>query len=111
MEAAEKLCDDILLINQGEKVLYGSLQEIKKTYGSNTIQLEYSGDAKYLNTLSEIESLNAYENYSELHLKKNVTPTALLKKLVDKLEIHRFQTAESSLNDIFIEIVKGKKDA
>jgi len=67
--------------------------------------------SKSLKELDEIENFNAYENYSELHLKKNVNPGIVLKKLVHKLEIHRFQTSESSLNDIFIEIVKGKENA
>ena len=111
MEAAEKLCDDILLINKGEKVLDGQLYDVRKKYGANTVQLEFSGDASYLKNLEEIEILNAYENYSELHLKKDVNTNALLKKLINKIEIHRFQTTESSLNDIFIEIVGGRKNA
>ncbi|MGI8542975.1 MAG: ABC transporter ATP-binding protein, partial [Aridibacter sp.] len=35
METAEKLCDDILLLNKSRKVLSGSLRQIKESYGKN----------------------------------------------------------------------------
>ena len=48
MEQAEKLCDQICLINEGEKVLDGSLKEIKANYGKNTVVMEYEGKANFL---------------------------------------------------------------
>jgi ABC-2 type transport system ATP-binding protein len=111
MEAAEKLCDDILLINEGKKVLDGPLAEIKKKFSSNSIQIEYTGDESQLKGLKEVDKINNYGNYVELQLSKDSNPQRLLKLLVDKVEIHRFQTAESSLNDIFIDIVGSRNDA
>jgi ABC-2 type transport system ATP-binding protein len=105
MEVAEKICDDILLINKGEKILAGDLLEIKKQYGSNAIQLEYDGDARFLSTLPIIEKIDNYGNYVDIRLKKDSTAQQLLRAIVDKIEIRRFQTTESSLNDIFIEVV------
>jgi ABC-2 type transport system ATP-binding protein len=105
MDAAEKLCDDILLINKGRKVLDGELIEIKKHHGTNAVQIEYDGNGDFMNELDMIENLDNYGNYVEVRLKKGVTSQQLLKALVDKVEIRRFQDTESSLNDIFIEIV------
>jgi ABC-2 type transport system ATP-binding protein len=107
MEVAEKICDDILLINKGQNVLSGDLGEIKKRYGSNAIQLEYDGDATFLNSLPIIDKIDNYGNYVDIRLKKEYTPQQLLKAVIDKIEVRRFQTKESSLNDIFIEVVEG----
>jgi ABC-2 type transport system ATP-binding protein len=108
MEVAEKICDDILMIDKGEKVLDGDLVGIKKQYGSNAIQLEYDGDIQFLNTLNMIEKIDNYGNYVEIHLRKENNSKQLLQALIDKIEVRRFQTTESSLNDIFIEVV-GRK--
>jgi ABC-2 type transport system ATP-binding protein len=108
MEVAEKICDDILLIDKGEKILAGDLSDIKRRYGSNAIQLEYVGDAGFLERIPLIEKIDNYGNYVDIRLKKEGTAQQLLKMLVDKIEIRRFQTTESSLNDIFIEVVGGK---
>ncbi|MFN2393373.1 MAG: ABC transporter ATP-binding protein, partial [Pyrinomonadaceae bacterium] len=35
METAEKLCDDIILINKSRKVVSGSLREVKASFGKN----------------------------------------------------------------------------
>ena len=108
MEVAEKICDDILLIDKGEKILDGELVGIKKKYGSNAIQLEYDGDIQFLNTLKMIEKIDNYGNYVDIRLRKENTSKQLLQALIDKIEVRRFQTTESSLNDIFIEVV-GRK--
>ena len=108
MEVAEKICDDILLIDKGEKVLDGELVGIKKKYGSNAIQLEYDGDIQFLNSLKMIEKIDNYGNYVDIRLRKENTSKQLLQALIDKIEVRRFQTTESSLNDIFIEVV-GRK--
>ena len=108
MEVAEKICDDILLIDKGAKILAGDLVNIKKQYGSNAIQLEYDGDARFLNSLTMIEKIDNYGNYVDIRLKKENTAQQLLQAIVNKLEIRRFQTTESSLNDIFIEVVGSK---
>ena len=43
METAERLCNDIVLINKAEKVLGGSLREVKESYGRNLIALRGEG--------------------------------------------------------------------
>jgi len=107
MEVAEKVCDDILLINKGQNVLSGDLADIKKRYGTNAIQLEYDGDASFLHSLPLIDKIDDYGNYVDIRLKKDSTAQQLLKAVVDKIEVRRFQSKESSLNEIFIEVVEG----
>lgn len=46
MELAERLCDDICMINRSNKVLDGTLREIKRSFGRNAVALRLEGDGK-----------------------------------------------------------------
>jgi len=104
MEQAEQICDSILLINAGKKVLSGSLSEIRNGASRNII-LDYDGDGGILQNLPGIERVNDAGKHAELTLMPGTNSQAILKLLVDKLDIRRFDTSEASLHDIFIQAV------
>jgi len=56
MEAAEKLCDEVLMINKGKKVLDGELKKIQTEYGKNSIHLEFDGDGKFIQSLPMVKN-------------------------------------------------------
>ncbi len=106
METAEKLCDDILLINKGRKVIDGSLREIKESYGTNIVALRCTGGiaSKGLDGLADRVIEHADEK--EVFLAKGVSPKQLLGKLVASgSEVTKFELIEPSLNDIFLDNV------
>ncbi len=107
MDAAEKICDHVYLINKGEKILDGALNDIQQQYGRNSVQLEYKGDGRIIEQLPIVEKFNDFGNFVELQLKPENTVNDLLKALIDKIEIYRVQAKRSSLNEIFINLVKG----
>jgi ABC-2 type transport system ATP-binding protein len=107
METAEKLCDEILMINQGKKVLDGPLTEIQNQYGSNSIHLEYEGNHHTFENEQLIQTVDDFGNYAEIKLRDGVSPQDLLRYLIDKIKISRFETRKSSLNEIFIQQVEG----
>ena len=109
MEQAEKLCDQICLINEGEKILDGDLKGIKANYGKNTIVLEYEGEAQFLQDREIVESYDDYGRYVEIHPSSGVTPQIILKRATQEVEIFRFELVEPSLNEIFIQTVKKGK--
>ena len=55
MEQAEKLCDEICLINRGKNILSGNLAQIKKNFSKNTVLLQYEGDGGIFKDLEEIK--------------------------------------------------------
>ena len=115
MDQAEKLCDDICLINRGKVVLQGELSEVKQRYSRNAVILEFSGEADQIKQFPFIQKINEYSNYMDIRLTEDATPQDLFKALADtRIQIKRFEAAETSLNDIFIEIVgdtKNEKDS
>ena len=110
LDAAEKLCDDILLINKGQKVLDGDLATIKRSYGRNAIQIEYDGDGDFLKSQSMVEKYDDYGNYVEVILKDDSDSNQLLKVLVEKFKIRRFECSVSSLKEIFLANVREGQD-
>jgi ABC-2 type transport system ATP-binding protein len=110
MDQAEKLCDQICLINKGKVVLEGSLESIKNEYSHNAIILEYSGNANFINKIPSVQKTDDYGNYMEIRLHEQANSDELFRALaVSDLKVKKFETAETSLNDIFIEIVGGQK--
>ncbi len=107
MDTAEKLCDDILLINKSEKVLSGSLREIKESYGRNIVALRCDGGGDLLGDESVVAKVIDHSDEKEVFLRKGADPQELLKKLVDSgAGVTKFELIEPSLNDIFIDKVK-----
>ena len=110
MDQAEKLCDHICLINKGKVVLEGPLETVKEKYSHNAIILEYSGEAGFISRLPLVQKTDEYGNYMEIRLKDQADSQELFKVVAaSELRVKKFETAETSLNDIFIEIVGGQK--
>jgi ABC-2 type transport system ATP-binding protein len=108
METAERLCNDILLINKSKKVLAGSLREVKESYGRNVISLRVSGGEAVLGDRSLVARVVEHSDEQEIELVDGTDPQTLLKKLIESgAEISKFEKVEASLNDIFIEQVGG----
>jgi ABC-2 type transport system ATP-binding protein len=108
METAERLCDDIILINKSRKVIGGSLREVKQSFGKNLIALRSEGGGAVLEDRSLIAKITEHADEREIELAANADAQILLKKLIDNgATISKFEQVEPSLNDIFIEKVKG----
>ncbi|HLI34812.1 MAG TPA: ATP-binding cassette domain-containing protein [Terriglobia bacterium] len=106
MEQVEMMCDSICLINAGQKVLDGELQEIKRQYGKNTVRIEYCGDENFLDQPAIIERINRHGAMVEAKLRAGADPQEILKTAVERgVRIRRFELVEPPLNDIFIEKV------
>lgn len=107
MEQAEQICDRVLLINKGHKILDGTLREVKST-GPNTVIVDYDGgDGRAFAGLPGVTRVNDAGKHAELTLTDTADHQALLKQLVERINIRRFDTREPSLHEIFVRAVGG----
>lgn len=103
MNQVEELCDRILMINNGNSVLYGNLTEIKSRYRSHSVILDFEGE---LAQIQGVTLKRTHKGYVELVLDGNITPKQVLERLVSTgIVINRFEVATPSLNEIFLEVV------
>jgi len=106
MEQVEMMCDAICLINHGRSVLAGDLRAIKKSYGKNTVRIEYSGDDSFLDLPESVEKINHFGAAVEAKLRPGADPQEILKAAVARgVRLSRFELVEPPLHDIFIEKV------
>jgi len=106
METAEKLCNEILLINNGLEVTSGDLADIKRQFGGNNIKLQFSGNSEFLKSFPDVIHYESYSNYAEVQLNNDISPSEFLHKIIDKIEIKHFSVIEPTLNKIFIDLIK-----
>lgn len=102
MNTAEKLCDRIFMIFNGNKVLDGTLDEIQSRYGSNTVRLRTAGGSSVLTGLPEVEAFNDDGRLQQVRLRGDAQ--AFLRRLVERTTVYQFELARPSLHDIFVEI-------
>ena len=106
----EEFCKDIVIINKGDVVLSGDLDNIKREFGKN--QLVVSAVDKTLDDLENIinehmsDILEITGRTKEELIIKNVADVSrkqiLSKFISENIEIERFETYKPSLNDIFV---------
>lgn len=105
MEQVEQMCDEICLFNKGRAVLNGNLREIKQSFGKNTINLEFEGNASFLNSLGNVRINNRSNNFAEIRVLDGQNMQDILKTAITHAEIYRFERVEPSLQEIFISTV------
>ena len=107
MEIAEKLCDDVCMINRAHKVLDGRLREIRRSFSRNAVALQFAGGDGLLNDSTLIANVRQHDEEFEVLMAPGASPQALLKRLVDAgAVVTKFELVEPTLHDIFIEKVR-----
>ena len=107
MEIAEKLCDDVCMINRAHKVLDGRLREIRRSFSRNAVALQFAGGDGLLDDSSLIANVRQHDEEFEVLMAPGASPQALLKRLVDSgAMVTKFELVEPTLHDIFIEKVR-----
>ncbi|MGI8734936.1 MAG: ABC transporter ATP-binding protein [Pyrinomonadaceae bacterium] len=104
MEVAEKICDDIGLLNRSLKVLDGRLREIKESFGRNSVALRVEGGDAVLRDTALVSKLERHSDQVEILLAPGASAQDLLRRLVAAgATVSKFEMIEPSLNDIFIQ--------
>lgn len=114
MGSVEELCDNIALINRSEKILDGSVKDIRKQYRSNTYTVTFKGNLMgFTNALWAGAEIIDKKSDDDVHtvtlrLLRQNTPNQLLQAVLANAEIISFHEIVPSMNDIFISVVENK---
>lgn len=110
MESVEELCDEIALINKSRLVITGGVNDIRKKYGNNNIELEYTGDkivadADGIFTVVSDE-VKGGKRDAVLALEPEVTTNQALQAIIgQEIPVSSFRELMPRMNDIFIKLV------
>lgn len=114
MESVEELCDNIALINKSHLVLSGGVDEIRRQYGNNHVELIYSGE----NALAPVEGLFSVisddddngRHTAVLSLDHEGLGNEVLTAVIGQgLLVNSFKELLPRMNDIFIKLVTESK--
>jgi len=113
MASVEELCDNIALINKSEKILDGSVKEIKRKYFTNSYQVQYhdQGVHPFNNGAEGFELLNSTcldgLCTAQVRLPAGKGPNDLLTAIMPHVSLLSFNEIIPSMNDIFISTVNS----
>ncbi|MGO3498208.1 MAG: ABC transporter ATP-binding protein, partial [Staphylococcus equorum] len=102
MEHVEELCDNVCILNRGELVVSGPIDEVKANHGKKSVVIETEHE------MSEIDSIDGVLNVdrSKREIKAMIETEAVAEKIYEVVIqygfVKRFQVVEPSLNEIFI---------
>lgn len=107
MEQVEEICDHIILVNKGQKILDGGVKQVKQQFKENIFNLELNEDhAQYEHPSFNIVNRKGNELVVKIH--DGYTSNNVLKHFMDQnKQIVAFHEILPSLNDIFIHLVEG----
>lgn len=106
MDVAERMCDFVFMIFKGQKVLDGTLEQIKSQYGADTLRVRLGGNGVAFDQLPGVERVNDFGQFQELRVRSGADPQAVLRALVDHGRVEHFEIARPSLHDIFVRIAR-----
>jgi ABC-2 type transport system ATP-binding protein len=109
MDHAERLCDAIFMIHHGHKVLDGPLSEIKAHAPHRAIRLTCYGEKGFVRDLPYVARMREYGNDLEVFVQPGTPPQRLLRDVVERVEVSRFDVSDPSLYDIFLEQVAPER--
>jgi ABC-2 type transport system ATP-binding protein len=106
MHQVEELCDRILLIDDGQDVLYGKLADIRRRFSGHAVLVGTSGD---LPPLAGVEEVASHNGALKLTLADDMLPQDVLAELVAQgVVVERFEIAVPTLDEIFIRVVADR---
>ena len=105
IEDAEKICERVCMIAGARKVLDGPIRDVKRSSGHRHLVVAYEGDPGFLADPS-VDTATDHGHWVEIRLAPGADPQTILRRAVETgVRIDRFELAEPSLREIFLERV------
>ena len=110
MESVEELCDNIALINKSHLVITGGVDEIRRKYGNNNVEVVYTEPGILSSERGVYQVLSDHDDSGRhtavLALEDGADGNDALKSILSKdITINSFKELVPRMNDIFIELV------
>ena len=109
MSEVEALCDRIFMINNGQQVLYGKLDELKRSHTEFEVVLDEEAQPE---GLASVEKVVVNSQGKCVHLKEGRTIHDLMSEMArEQRAFKTFAQANTPIEDIFVSVVNRQKEA
>ncbi len=107
MNQAERMCDRIVLINRGRRVIEGRVNDVRAQFASRIVLLDGDGPLDALAQSDGVVTAQVTAGHARLELADDVDPNAVLKQAMQTARILRFEVQRPDLQEIFVKLVTG----
>lgn len=107
MEHAERLCDRILLINRGRKLIDGTLAEVRGRFASRLVTVVGSGNFEALAEAPGVSAARFAPGEATLELADGVDPNGVVERALRLGRITRFEQRAPNLQEIYVRLVSS----
>jgi ABC-2 type transport system ATP-binding protein len=112
MEQVEEICDHIILMNRGKKILDGTVSGVKQEFKENEFRITLDSPAVIDPDTNIFQVLESDDTHFRVQISKGFRPNDVLRYFIDRGHgITSFTEILPSLNDIFIKLVEGTPNA
>jgi ABC-2 type transport system ATP-binding protein len=109
MTDVEELCERAVLINDGKVLLYGRIDDLKRSRGTQAVRVEAEREPRSVPGVQRAERQDGTFEYT---LGQGAQPSDVLRAFLDaEIPVERYEVALPSLNEIFIEEVSRARSA
>lgn len=112
MEQVEEICDHIVLVNKGKKILDGTVAAVKQDFKENLYSIGTEQPIRFQNGGAPFEIVGSKNHSQIVKIREGRSPNDVLQYLLGQgVQVHAFNEILPSLNDIFIKLVEGTSKA
>ncbi len=105
MDHVEELCESLCILHQGKPVVKGALRDIKKAFGKKNVTVHAEFDLQAYKYFEGVTEMKKFGDQMIFQIQSEAVADLMLKDMIGKGFIRKFELEEPSLNDIFIEKV------
>ena len=107
MEQVEEICDKIVLVNKGQKILDGTVENVKQNFKENLFSIQLEAIPENINS-NAFEIVNIKKQELIVKINEGFKANDVLGYFINQSSgIVSFKEMLPSLNDIFIKLVEG----
>jgi ABC-2 type transport system ATP-binding protein len=107
MEQVEEICDHIILVNKGQKILDGGVAQVKQQFKENLFRIAVDNMPSQIESPS-FQTIGQKDQSLVVKINQGFGPNDVLRHFIQQdVTVHAFNEMLPSLNDIFIKLVEG----
>ncbi|MFO0837987.1 MAG: ATP-binding cassette domain-containing protein [Phycisphaerae bacterium] len=107
MESAQRMCDRLVLINRGRKLIEGTISEVRDRFASRTLLLDGEGDLEPIGRLAGIVDSHVTAGHARFELADGADPSEILRVAAQHIRVTRFEITRPDLQEIFVRLVNA----
>ena len=108
MGDAQTLCDRILLIDHGRRLLYGTVGQVRDAFSDGAVEVSGTDIPRTADGLRSVTDVHEVDDAVRYLIRDDATPQDLFRELADTgAQVERFAVQAPSLDEVFIRTVAG----